>query len=63
MTINCPRCFGNTLVINTRGDGYIVFRERECNRCHYRFTTFETIGKDEETVSRLTKLSRRKEVE
>ena len=24
MTINCPRCFGNTLVINTRGDGYLV---------------------------------------
>ena len=60
MTINCPKCGGDSGVFNTRGDGIITFRSRFCKCCGYTFKTFETVGDDIETVKRLTRLSKKK---
>ena len=43
--MRCPFCFAEeTKVIDSRlvSDGYQVRRRRECEKCHERFTTFET---------------------
>ena len=41
----CPSCFAEetkVLVSRLVSDGYQVRRRRECEKCHERFTTFET---------------------
>jgi transcriptional repressor NrdR len=43
--MKCPYCaFADTRVIDSRfvGDGEQVRRRRECEKCHERFTTYET---------------------
>ena len=38
--MECPKCYGNTTVLETRqGNG--VKRRRECLECGYRFSTVE----------------------
>lgn len=41
----CPKCKHNdTQVVDTRDvDRISIRRRRECPKCHYRFTTYETI--------------------
>jgi len=42
--VRCPVCnFQETSVVDTRtgGDGLAVRRRRECDKCHYRFSTIE----------------------
>lgn len=44
--MKCPRCFYNgSRVIDSRpsDDGLSIRRRRECEKCQYRFTTFERI--------------------
>ncbi|HYG84209.1 MAG TPA: transcriptional regulator NrdR [Verrucomicrobiae bacterium] len=44
--MKCPRCHETDLkVIESReaGDGDSIRRRRECQTCHYRFTTYERI--------------------
>ena len=44
ITMNCPDCGGaRTRVVDTTGieDGEAVRRRRECQRCSFRFTTYE----------------------
>ena len=40
----CPKCDTDSHVLDTRrGDGNTLRRRRECNRCRYRFTTYEVV--------------------
>lgn len=42
--MRCPRCGSDqSAVIDSRGEGSTIRRRRECETCHYRFTTFERI--------------------
>ncbi len=44
--MKCPRCGKNSdRVLETRTSqaGSVVRRRRECSKCHFRFTTYETI--------------------
>jgi len=44
--VRCPSCQHNgTRVLDSRPvhDGTSIRRRRECEACHYRFTTFETV--------------------
>ncbi|RIL11457.1 MAG: transcriptional regulator NrdR [Proteobacteria bacterium] len=42
--MKCPRCSSEDLaVIDSRGDDSAIRRRRECQSCHYRFTTYERI--------------------
>ncbi|WP_077615508.1 transcriptional regulator NrdR [Caenibacillus caldisaponilyticus] len=44
--MRCPNCQGfGTRVLDSRpvNDGRSIRRRRECDSCHYRFTTFETV--------------------
>ncbi len=47
--MRCPRCKDiDTKVIDSRviEDGFTIRRRRECNKCGYRFTTYEKIELD-----------------
>lgn len=37
----CPKCNNDTKVIDSRADGWIVRRRRECLVCGFRFATSE----------------------
>lgn len=40
--MHCPRCgHESSSVIDSRGDGEAIRRRRQCDRCKFRFTTFE----------------------
>ena len=39
--MECPKCGCDTFVIETRNKGRAVRRRRKCQRCGFRFTTFE----------------------
>lgn len=44
--MNCPVCDNkNSGVIDTRSsdDGFSIRRRRECDKCHYRFSTIEEV--------------------
>ncbi|MCT4787352.1 NrdR family transcriptional regulator, partial [Exiguobacterium aestuarii] len=44
--MRCPKCDHNgTRVLDSRPvqDHYSIRRRRECEKCGYRFTTFETV--------------------
>lgn len=42
--MHCPRCSSEQLsVVDSRGDGTTIRRRRECDSCHFRFTTYERI--------------------
>lgn len=47
--MRCPACGGDTAVIKSRlaGAGLVMRRRRECSVCGERFTTRETIVRDE----------------
>lgn len=45
--MNCPKCNGETKVINSRAAGNMIRRRRECE-CGFRFTTYETYVKEPE---------------
>ena len=42
----CPKCNGSTKVIDSRDieDGKETRRRRECEKCEYRFTTYEKLS-------------------
>lgn len=44
--MRCPKCGGsNSSVVDSRQaeDGKTIRRRRECEECHYRFTTYERV--------------------
>lgn len=44
--MRCPKCGGSkSSVIDSRQaeDGHTIRRRRECEECHYRFTTYERV--------------------
>ncbi len=42
--MRCSRCGSDNLsVLDSRGDGDSIRRRRECQECHFRFTTFERV--------------------
>ena len=44
--MRCPKCGGNkSSVVDSRQaeDGKTIRRRRECDECHYRFTTYERV--------------------
>jgi len=44
--MKCPVChFDDTKVVDSRisGDGFLIRRRRECDKCNYRFSTIEEI--------------------
>jgi transcriptional repressor NrdR len=42
--MRCPRCgHESSSVIDSRGDGEAIRRRRQCDRCKFRFTTFERV--------------------
>lgn len=43
ITIRCPKCNGETTVFNSRGNGYIRMRDRQCKACGFTFMTKEEI--------------------
>ena len=43
VTITCPKCGMETAVINSRGNGFIRMRERQCKECGFIFSTKEEI--------------------
>lgn len=43
VTITCPKCGTETAVINSRGNGFIRMRERQCKECGFIFSTKEEI--------------------
>ena len=45
--MNCPKCNGETKVINSRAAGNMIRRRRECE-CGFRFTTLEAYVKEPE---------------
>ena len=47
ISMKCPKCKNmDSKVVDSRmvEEGTIIRRRRECERCSYRFTTFERIG-------------------
>lgn len=48
--MRCPKCSKNEdRVIDSRSwkDGAVIRRRRECSHCHYRFTTYEEIERED----------------
>ena len=44
--MRCPKCGGSkSSVVDSRQaeDGNTIRRRRECEECHYRFTTYERV--------------------
>ncbi len=42
--MRCPRCSGeDSSVLDSRSDGSTIRRRRECDKCHFRFTTYERV--------------------
>ena len=44
--MRCPKCGGSkSSVVDSRQaeDGKTIRRRRECEECHYRFTTYERV--------------------
>lgn len=39
--MTCPMCGKRTHVVESRDNGIIVRRRRECKECKFRFTTYE----------------------
>ena len=42
----CPKCSGDTKVLETRSLKDALRRRRECLRCQHRYTTYETRTKE-----------------
>lgn len=62
--MNCPKCGGRSLVIDSRPRKAGVLRRRECASCAQRYSTVETIADDRAISSDLAKLLKRfKQVE
>lgn len=40
--MRCPRCGGDTRVVDSRSDYDSVWRRRECRICGHRFSTTES---------------------
>ncbi len=40
--MTCPVCGGKSNVINTLDESDIIFRQRQCKECKYRWYTQET---------------------
>lgn len=56
--MRCPKCGGSkSSVVDSRQaeDGKTIRRRRECEECHYRFTTYERV--EERTLVVVKKLS------
>ena len=54
--MRCPKCGGSkSSVVDSRQaeDGNTIRRRRECEECHYRFTTYERV--EERTLVGLNK--------
>lgn len=45
---DCPLCFGETIVVDSRTDlsSGTILRKRECKECHHRFKTQEILRED-----------------
>lgn len=45
---DCPLCFGETIVVDSRTDllNGTILRKRECKECHHRFKTQEILQED-----------------
>ena len=42
--MRCPKCNSeNSSVVDSRTDGVVTRRRRECQNCHFRFTTLERV--------------------
>jgi len=41
--MDCPTCYGDTRVINSREGKDLIRRRRECAECKVRFTTVEVV--------------------
>ncbi len=42
--MRCPKCSStDSSVIDSRGDDDVIRRRRECEKCNFRFTTFERL--------------------
>ena len=39
--MRCLKCGGKTVVFNSRSNGFVRLRERQCKRCGYTFSTEE----------------------
>ena len=52
MGYKCPECGGEATTIEGRDTAEYYRRRKECKSCKTRFTTYETIFKDEEKKSR-----------
>ena len=39
--MKCIKCGGKTVVFNSRSNGYVRLRERQCEKCGYTFATEE----------------------
>lgn len=57
--MTCPDCHGRSPVLDSRRSGREVRRNRRCDRCGFRFTTYEMfVGVGEEMrLRRRTKTS------
>jgi hypothetical protein len=53
--MRCPECHDKTTVVDSRPNGGTTMRRRECNECHSRFTTVETLSEMAYTVTVDTK--------
>jgi len=44
----CPLCGGRTAVVDARGrvTASVFYRRRQCVKCGYRFSTYETIERE-----------------
>ena len=43
MSMQCKKCKGKTVVIDSRNSGDNIRRRRKCIKCGYRFSTFEDL--------------------
>lgn len=39
--MKCIKCGGKTVAFNSRSNGYVRLRERQCEKCGYTFATEE----------------------
>lgn len=49
MSLACPKCGGDTYVIDSRPqeENKLIWRHRKCSMCEYRFTTEERVRNTE----------------
>lgn len=54
--MNCPKCKGKTLVVDSRQGSNYIRRRRCCLECDYRFSTKEFRSSDVNSWRKLFKL-------